>query len=126
MVLPVPKVDTNVLLTGSPRYLGLRLDPLDLHDLSVPPAFILSQNQTLLKELSPDDSCECRGADLAKRASALVKYIKLGKCSGDYTLSLMSFALGIRKNWLKILPLAGLNNITTISPRGTNRGYTIN
>src|SRR3989344_7435860 len=45
----------------------------------------------------------------------LVKYIKLGKFTGGYTRSLISFALGIRKNWLEILSLAGLNNITTIS-----------
>jgi hypothetical protein len=44
-------VCTNVLLTRSPLY-SLATIPFDLHDLSVPPAFILSQNQTLLRNLS--------------------------------------------------------------------------
>ena len=38
---------THVLLTRAPLYSPLRAFSLDLHVLGTPPAFVLSQNQTL-------------------------------------------------------------------------------
>ena len=44
MVIPHPKVDFHALLTRAPL---LPKDPFDLHVLGLPPAFVLSQDQTL-------------------------------------------------------------------------------
>ena len=44
-VVPFPKADTHVLLTRPP--LNFLKISFDLHVLSIPPAFILSQDQTL-------------------------------------------------------------------------------
>ena len=38
---------THVLRTRAPRYYPLREFPFDLHVLGTPPAFVLSQDQTL-------------------------------------------------------------------------------
>jgi hypothetical protein len=38
---------THVLRTRAPLYSSLRTFPLDLHVLGTPPAFVLSQDQTL-------------------------------------------------------------------------------
>ena len=42
---------THALLTRAPLVLGRSLSPFDLHVLGTPPAFVLSQNQTLQKKL---------------------------------------------------------------------------
>ena len=42
---------THVLLTRAPLYSPLRAFSLDLHVLGTPPAFVLSQDQTLQKDL---------------------------------------------------------------------------
>ena len=51
MVVPLQKVDSYVLLTRPPLSLSveqaLQRASYDLHVLSIPPAFILSQDQTL-------------------------------------------------------------------------------
>ena len=47
VVIPLLKVNTHVLLTRPP--LELKKLSYDLHVLGIPPAFILSQDQTLLK-----------------------------------------------------------------------------
>src|SRR5258708_11497357 len=46
MVIPHPETDTYALLTRPPLT-GVAPDPCDLHVLSMPPAFALSQDQTL-------------------------------------------------------------------------------
>ena len=46
MVVPHPEIDTYALLTRPPLT-GVTPDPCDLHVLSMPPAFALSQDQTL-------------------------------------------------------------------------------
>ena len=66
--MPGFEVRTKVLLTRSPlNFYIRRLDviatsstkvPFDLHALSTPPAFILSQNQTLLNNLVPEINLE--------------------------------------------------------------------
>ena len=48
---------THVLLTRSPlEYPASRAFPFDLHVLSTPPAFVLSQDQTLHKKISEQNS----------------------------------------------------------------------
>ena len=48
---------THVLLTRSPlEYPASRAFPFDLHVLSTPPAFVLSQDQTLHKKISEQKS----------------------------------------------------------------------
>ena len=45
---------THVLRTRAPLYSPLRAFPLDLHVLGTPPAFVLSQDQTLqLRDFDP-------------------------------------------------------------------------
>ncbi len=45
---------THVLLTRAPLYSPLRAFSLDLHVLGTPPAFVLSQDQTLqLRDFDP-------------------------------------------------------------------------
>ncbi len=44
MVIPHPEVDIHALLTRAPL---IPKDPFDLHVLGLPPAFVLSQDQTL-------------------------------------------------------------------------------
>ena len=44
---PAPRQITHVLLTRPPLYSGLPPFARDLHVLGTPPAFILSQDQTL-------------------------------------------------------------------------------
>ena len=51
---------TNVLLTRLPltsHYLAVLTGPYDLHALDTPPAFILSQDQTLRRSHSPGGLC---------------------------------------------------------------------
>ena len=43
---------THVLRTRAPLYSSLRTFPLDLHVLGTPPAFVLSQDQTLQFKVS--------------------------------------------------------------------------
>ena len=54
---------THVLRTRAPLYSPLRAFSLDLHVLGTPPAFVLSQDQTLqLRDFDPHpSSCEERG-----------------------------------------------------------------
>ena len=48
---------THVLRTRAPLYSPLRAFPLDLHVLGTPPAFVLSQDQTLqLRDFDPKQS----------------------------------------------------------------------
>ena len=48
---------THVLRTRAPLYSPLRAFPLDLHVLGTPPAFVLSQDQTLqLRDFDPSQS----------------------------------------------------------------------
>ena len=44
---------THVLRTRAPLYSPLRAFPLDLHVLGTPPAFVLSQDQTLQLRVRP-------------------------------------------------------------------------
>ena len=44
---------THVLLTRAPLYSPLRAFSLDLHVLGTPPAFVLSQDQTLQLRVRP-------------------------------------------------------------------------
>ena len=55
-VIPFLKADSHVLLTRSPLKISF---PYDLHVLSIPLAFILSQDQTLIKfyRIVKDFSC---------------------------------------------------------------------
>ena len=50
IVIPFPEVDSHALLTRPP--LKLKKLSFDLHVLSIPPAFILSQDQTLVYVLN--------------------------------------------------------------------------
>ena len=50
MVVPHPEIDTYALLTRPPLPVAR---PCDLHVLSMPPAFALSQDQTLRFIMSP-------------------------------------------------------------------------
>jgi hypothetical protein len=58
-----PRKITHVLRTRAPLYSPLRAFSLDLHVLGTPPAFVLSQDQTLqLRDFDPcPSSCEERG-----------------------------------------------------------------
>ena len=47
MLFPTKRQITHALLTRAPLVLTRRLFPFDLHVLGMPPAFVLSQNQTL-------------------------------------------------------------------------------
>ena len=53
---PISGQVAHVLRTLAPltnTSIATNIDPLDLHVLSTPPAFVLSQNQTLRKEFAP-------------------------------------------------------------------------
>ncbi len=55
---PTSRQIAHVLRTRSPlNYfcIATKVIPFDLHVLSTPPAFVLSQNQTLRKNLEPTD-----------------------------------------------------------------------
>ena len=57
---------TNALLTRSPlKYRIATISPFDLHVLGTPPAFILSQDQTLRKKKCPKTLCVFLGDGLA-------------------------------------------------------------
>ena len=47
MVIPLQRARSYLLLTRAPLYSSRRTFTFDLHVLSTPPAFVLSQNQTL-------------------------------------------------------------------------------
>ena len=60
-----PRKITHVLRTRAPLYSPLRAFSLDLHVLGTPPAFVLSQDQTLqLRDFDP------RRSPLARRAGS--------------------------------------------------------
>ena len=75
---------THVLLTRAPLYSSLRTFSLDLHVLGTPPAFVLSQDQTLqLRDSTPAllSPSHLGMSPRAKRNVALV-YIELLKTQG--------------------------------------------
>ena len=66
---------THVLRTRAPLYSPLRAFPLDLHVLGTPPAFVLSQDQTLqLRDFYP------RQLPLSRRTGIL--YFNVCKLKG--------------------------------------------
>ena len=54
MLFPARGQITHVLLTRLPRYRGLPPFAFDLHVLGTPPAFVLSQDQTLQLDLEKE------------------------------------------------------------------------
>ncbi len=80
MVIPHPEVDIHALLTRAPL---IPKDPFDLHVLGLPPAFVLSQDQTLkltcnLQILKPGQN---KSPNQAKDPKILFK--------GSYTLRIV-------------------------------------
>ena len=61
---------THVLRTRAPLYSPLRAFPFDLHVLGTPPAFVLSQDQTLQLRVSIRARCLSRGAGSVIRICA--------------------------------------------------------
>ena len=71
---------THVLRTRAPLYSPLRAFSLDLHVLGTPPAFVLSQDQTLqFRDFDPcPTSCEVRGmvyCDVANSRNAVTAFV---------------------------------------------------
>ena len=77
-----PRKITHVLRTRAPLYSPLRAFSLDLHVLGTPPAFVLSQDQTLqFRDFDPcPTSCEVRGmvyCDIANSRNAVTAFVVL-------------------------------------------------
>ena len=69
---------THVLRTRAPLYSPLRAFSLDLHVLGTPPAFVLSQDQTLQLRVRPDS-----GSLPGTLSSVLRIYVSLLKECGN-------------------------------------------
>jgi hypothetical protein len=68
---------THVLRTRAPLYSPLRAFPLDLHVLGTPPAFVLSQDQTLqLRDFDPSQ------LPLSRRTGMVLQYVANSKECG--------------------------------------------
>src|SRR5438270_5078687 len=75
----------HVLRTRSPVYSSLRTFSLDLHVLGTPPAFVLSQDQTL--QLSSDSSLPAHPIALLAFFSPIGRYFTQSPCGRSATSS---------------------------------------
>ena len=94
---------THVLRTRAPLYSSLRTFPLDLHVLGTPPAFVLSQDQTLqLRDFDPSQylfrgelawctsmCCKLKGT----RWTAFLRMLAIQFSKTEPKLSLRDFSL---------------------------------